>query len=340
MRSSPRFLWICIAIVAAAACAESQAAPQEAPVSPKRAPKPPTKPALAPPPAVAPTCTRGDDVDHFEPDGSTAIACFVNRRDKQRDCWRIEPTGAARPLPPAQWPAPGSGRAQGDRAPEVRMGDVLVHVPAPLKLKIDRPSEEAPPVIEVCNGSACKQLKLRPQKNILLQYLYSLTVLADGRTLLAGLGMGPTGAEAIERYDLDKPAAAPQRLKHPGQCGLILDVLAGNLLIQTSDCANAGGARVLMTPAGKLLANLGEFGTPQPYHALGGNRWLFEAYAGYAIWDLATGKRIAATKDSDNYGTAAAVVNGSILTVDDEGKLFGHDAALKPKELGAVPRCP
>jgi hypothetical protein len=346
--SSVTWTWICVAIVGGA-CSKSPAAPEKPPAkaAPAPAPATPAPPSANPkppptPPAAPVTCTSGDDIDYLAPSGTAAIACFVKRGGKQRDCWRIEPTGAVAALPPAQWPATGSAPEPADDTPETKIGETFVQSPVSHAVKIqDGASDEEPPTIEVCAGGACKRLKLRQEKRPSLQFLHSLVVHPDGHTIFAGLGMGTTGAEAIDRYDLDKPAAAPQRLKFPNRCAWILDVLAGNLLLQTSDCANLGGARVLMTPGGKQLANLGEFASHQSFHALGGNRWLFESYAGLAIWDLATGKRVAAAKHSDDASPPTiTIVNGAILAVELEGKITGYDAALKPKALGAVPRCP
>jgi hypothetical protein len=293
-------------------------------------------------PAPAPaTCTHGGIIDHFAPSGGAAIACFAtdSRRNQHGECWRIDATGATSALPAAQWPAPSSGWDKGDRTPEQDINDVRVQAPASLKVKIDMPPDGQSPTIEVCSGSSCKRVKLRPQKKPSLSGVVSVAVLADHRTLYAGLGMGLTGVEVIERYDLDMPTAVPQQFKHPNQCALILDELAGNVLVQTSDCANAGGDRLLMAPSGKVLANLGVFASEAPFHALGNDRWLFQSNQGLSIWNLATGKRVAITSD-DGFDRRIAVIGGSIVALDRDGTITGFDAALKAKPLGAIPRCP
>jgi hypothetical protein len=285
------------------------------------------------------TCTQGGIIDHFAPSGGAAVGCFAtdSRRNKHAECWRIDATGSTSALPAAQWPAPGSGWDQGDRTPEQDIDSVRVQAPASLKVKIDMPPDLQPPTIEVCKDSSCKRVKLRPQKNASLSGVVSIAVLADHRTLYAGLGMGLTGVEVIERYDLDKPTAAPQQIKHPNKCALILDELAGNVLVQTSDCANAGGDRLLMAPSGKVLANLGVFGSEAPFHALGNDHWLFQSNDGLSIWNLATGKRVAITSKGVD---RVAVIGGSIVGLDRDGTITGFDAALTAKPLGAIPRCP
>lgn len=363
MRPSPSLVWIAIAC---SACSKEDATspgqPAPASAAPSSAPSAPSAPeggggaaaagparpgaaaaATAPSapaaPAPAPSCTRGEYIESFEPSGGAGIACFIAPAD-QRDCWRIDAAGAVTALPPAQWPAPGRRLPPGDARPPMMIDGVQVRAPAPLQVKLDVPYD-APSTIEVCNGAACKRLKLRRQQRISLQQLHSVTVLDDGRTLFAGLGLMPTGAEAIDRYDLDHPAAAPQRLEHPGGCAEILDVLAGNLLVQTTGCVNAGGDRVIVSPAGKHLANLHGYASDTPYYALGGNRWLFAGYDGYAIWDFAKAKRIGVAKGETHAARLMAILaGGALVAVDGSGKIFAYDATLQPTPLGAVPRCP
>ena len=67
-------------------------------------------------------------------------------------------------------------------------------------------------------------------------------------------------------------------------------------------------ARVRANGIERAVANLGVHATAAPYHALGGERWLFDRGAGdLAIWDLA--------------------------------QITGYDDQLAERPLGAIPRC-
>ncbi len=289
----------------------------------------------------APTaaCTRGERVDHFERSGDAAIACF--RKDQVRDCWRIDAGGSASALPEEEWPPfQEFVSSLGDRRMPQTVGTHLVHAPASFGVKIwvDDPSAmQSPENVEVCKDKTCKRIKLRVHP-IGLDMLNDVTVLDDHRTLFARFGI-PAG-RLLERYDLDRPSAAPQRIAFPGGCAEILDVLAGNVLVQMTGCNYASGHRLLMTPAGKFVANLRDYPASSPFYALGGDRWLFERFPGeLAIWDLAKRKRLAAVTE-ERPGRHVIVIGGSIVAVDPDGKITGYDAALAQKPLGAIPRCP
>jgi hypothetical protein len=197
-----------------------------------------------------------------------------------------------------------------------------------------------PPAIEVCNGGACKRVQTRAPQPAIVGSLRSVTVIPDGHTVFAGFGSTPEGDQAIERYDLDQPAAAPRRLDHPGGCGEILGVFAGKLLVQTTGCIENTGARVLVTPSGRIVANLGTYVLGDAVHALGSDRWLFEGHESFAIWDLAAGKRVTIAKGGEHFGRRAALIGGEIVAVDGDGTITGYSAKLERKPLGAIPRCP
>jgi len=227
--------------------------------------------------------------------------------------------------------------------PAVENGEVFVRAPAGVKVNVEAAPYPDSATIEVCDGSACKRLKLRPQKEELLNVLRLVTVLPDRHTVLVGLGFEPRGADALERYDLEKPSAPPLRIPIPlkRQCGELLDVLGNNWLLQASVCMNTGAQRLLVTPTGAVIADLGTYTADSPYFALGNNRWLFQSYDGLAIWDLAKGKRVAfAKRTTDSITHYVAVLGGKMVEVEREGTIVSWDASLGRRQLGAIPRCP
>lgn len=317
--------------------------------APYVAPTPPVPPSPpAPPPPALVTCTRGEVVESFARSGDAAIGCMTGAGPAQRDCWRIDARGAVTPLPPSQWPAPDPGQPEGDGTPAVELGQTFVRAPAGLTVKIE-PEDEGgipqgtdPRTIEVCKADRCKRMKAPRPANPAVDSLRFLNVLPDGHTLVLGYSL-TMAAERLELLDLDKPAAPPRLIPMPRQrCLLVLDELAGNLLVQTSDCANDGGDRVLMTRSGTRVANLGFQSRHTPYFSLGGNRWLFDSYyEGLVIWDVAKLQRVArAPRPPEKIAFHVAVLDGAIIELDAEGKLTRYDAALKPTPLGQIPRCP
>jgi hypothetical protein len=290
-----------------------------------------------------PKCATGKFVEQFvKTTADSGVACVASERGRDRSCWRVDAKGAVSALPDKQWPAANPSRmAKGDRVEPVAVDQVPVRVPAGMTVKIVNEYDK-PATVDVCEGASCKHVVLRAQakERTSLQAVYSVTVLSDKRTMYVGLGLGTTAAEALEKYDLDKPKQAPQKMSYSGTngCAEILDVIGGNLLVQTTDCANAGGTRLLVTPAGKQLAKLGEYSSDAPFFALGGDRYLFLPFGHAEIWDAAKAKRIAKQPGEDNDMGAVAVLGDRIVAVESEA-IVVYDTALKATKLPGVPRC-
>lgn len=295
------------------------------------------------PAAADPTCAGGERIERFDrsASGSDAVACFSGWRGGDRSCWRVDAKGTVTALPEKQWPAAEPAHVnRGDRPQPVVIDNVPTYLPAKLTAKLSNEYDQ-PATVDICEGNACRHVQLRAQKKerTSLQAMYSITVLPDRRTMYVGLGLGTTAAEALERYDLDNPKVTPQKLAvGASACADILDTIGGNMIVQITDCANAGGDRVIMTTTGKRLAKIDSSATDAPYYALGGERTLFVGFHGMAIWDIAKAKQLVAIGE-DAMPEAVAVLGERIFGLSRSGELTAYDTALKPTKLAGIPRC-
>ena len=209
----------------------------------------------------------------------------------RRQCWQIDAHSHITVAPLDSWPS-AAAHLTGDHAGPVR-SEGNVEVIAPDGVSVDvRQGDDSFETIDVCTNGVCKQLRPKQRKN--LDDVRAVTLLGDGHTVFVGQGVAAAAAEHLVRYDLAHPGAGTEVAK----CAEVLDIVAGNLVIQQTDCANMGGPRLLVSPGGKRLATLGKFfSTSAPNFAVGGTRWLLVGYQGFSVWDLANGKQLASLPD-------------------------------------------
>jgi len=235
-------------------------------------------------------CSNASTVDTFVRSGNTARVCLD---DGARECWQIDARGRLAPLAARAWPAVAKSRPAGDLHPRPAQDDgVELRLPDGFTAKVTYDDASGTETIELCDRGACKRLRPKQRRN--LDDVRAIAVLPDRRTVLVGQGVSVVSAEKLYHFDLRRPTS-PQLLL---RCAELLDVVDGNLLIQQTDCANAGGPRYLYTPTGRRLATLGpSFSTIDPIYATGDHRWLVVGYHTFAVWDLAKGKRLSSVPD-------------------------------------------
>ena len=227
-------------------------------------------------------CTSGSRLDAVVRTGETAIVCDDGN---ERACWRIDAKGLISVASKADWPA--VAELKGDRGRPEAVKTDYVDVSAPAGIKVTVSGEAPAQVIEVCKGERCRKLRPKQRK---IDDVMSVTVMGDGHSVFVGIGVGLVAPEQLLRFDLDNPGAG----RPLARCASVIDELGGNALIQKTDCANYGGSRMLVTPAGKILGIVGEsFGSDSPWFNVGGNRWLFYGYNTFTVWDVAKGTQLA-----------------------------------------------
>jgi hypothetical protein len=297
--------------------------------------------AASPSPGATP-CAAGQSVERVEKAGPDAlVACFATYKSKDRSCWKFDTKGTASLLPEKQWPAPSDKihAIAGDQLTSVDVDNVKVVAPPKMTVKVSNEWEK-PATVEVCEGTACRKVTLRAQKKdrTSLHVVWSVTVLPDKKSLWVGLGISTPGAESLERYDLDNPKAPATKLAVP-QCAEIIGLAGGNMLVQTTDCANAGGERMITTPAGRMLTKVGYASSAAPFYKLSGERIVVAHHDGSAVWDMTSGRRLAQLPGEDRDLSAGVVLGDKVVAVEYTGDVYSYDASLKPIKLGSIPRC-
>jgi hypothetical protein len=291
--------------------------------------------------AAAEPCAGGQSIELVEKSGAGMTVCFATYKGKDRSCWKVDAKGVATAMPEKQWPATTGTMypTGGDRLMPTVVDNINILVPPKLTVKVSNEYEQ-PATVDVCEGSACKHVVLRAQKKerTSLHAVFSVTVLPDKKTMWVGVGLGTQGAESLERYDLDSPRTPPTKLAVP-QCSEIIGLGGGNMLVQTTDCANAGGERMIFTQAGRMLTKAGYAASGSPFYNLGGDRVLLASHQGAAVWDMASGRRLAQLPGEDRDLSAAVVLGDKVLAVEYTGEVWSYDAALKPTKVGSIPRC-
>jgi hypothetical protein len=289
--------------------------------------------------AAADPCAAGQGVELVEKSGGAMTVCFGTYKGKERSCWKVDTKGAATVIPEKQWPAArGTLYATGgDKLVPSIVDNINIIAPPKLTVKVSNEWEK-PATVDVCEGSACKHVVLRaqPKERTSLHSVFSVTVLPDKKTMWVGLGLGTQGAEALERYDLDSPKAPP-KLAVP-QCSEIIGLGGGNMLVQTTDCANSGGERMIFTPTGRMLTKVGNTASASPIYNIGGERFVLASHTGASVWDMTSGRRLAQLPGEDRDLSAAAAFGDKLLAVEHDGALWSYDA-LKPTKVGSIPRC-
>lgn len=214
--------------------------------------------------ADAKPCGDATRIDQLERRGDDTIVC------SDKTCWRIDKRGQFADEPTATHP-----NAQPELLlPEEKTVDyVSLRGPAEIHVKEQ--------TVEVCTDR-CRSFTVKPRSKI--DDITSVTVLPDKHTVFVGTGVAVVTNERLLRFDLDHLDAG----RLIGKCAEVWDAFpGGNVLVQKTDCANAGGPRILFSSAGKILGEVGaQFSMANGEYHLGGDLWLFVDYGTFAVWDV------------------------------------------------------
>lgn len=185
--------------------------------------------------AHAAPCGDPSEIEQLVHRGDDTLICAGE------SCWRIDKRGHFADLPKADWPARQRDAHAELVLPEEKTVD-YVKLRGPAEIHVDDHT------VEVCTDR-CRSFTVKPRSKV--DDLTSVTVLADKHTVFVGTGQAPVTNERLLRFDLDHPDAG----RLIGTCAEVWDAYpGGNVLVQKSDCANAGGPRILFSSTGKRLA--------------------------------------------------------------------------------------
>ena len=268
-------------------------------------------------------CTDGGSLQH------AVIGRAAVRYCMDTSCWSLEvASGVLSPLPSGS-SAPGPGE---------------LAVPAP-------GGEAAPPpewrtstyvdTVTICHDAACEPFPL--------VHAHPGT---DGDAVAAA-AVSPSGARVIvvrgeqlvrEPMTIEIYDRATHRrwsvLRPKQHCVDLLGFAGEAAIVQEWDCVDQGGPRMIVSPAGKLVARVaGYFGHPDPFLHLGGDRWAFvdDGRGTVAIYDVVTGKHVATYELSQNPTVVAA--NGTLFGIEDSGRITVIGADGRRLARAAPPPC-
>ncbi len=192
--------------------------------------------------------------------------------------------------------------------------------------------------LEVCGPSGCRPFAVSPKvdDDDERTYLYRVRLSDSGARLLVTRGDPMLERMSVQLYD----RASGAKLATPrarSLCVLGEEFLGEHALITEWSCVDQGGARVVVTAAGKQVRIVGEFMPRSPAVQLEGERWMFASGEVLSLYDLASGKRLL---ELPNRETRFAVARDQLVLFDGaRAEVSRYSKTGASLGIGRAPTC-